>query len=221
MFKEFEDFDDSIYRPENFAILKYCHDNYKYNSDMFIEKVSAVQEETNILQESMEEEIDEIVSSLDEKDDEESEEPKEEERISYPCPPSNESNSSTPTLFNFPSFLPKDECHDNCYDPVDSFEISLFDELDACYACGHDGNMNYAYGDELAIFPYVKNEIVAIAHTHDSPIIFLNSPNYTISEKFAFIKDYIDGLRFTITHDDFDRYNMHVLAAPSCNYYER
>ena len=68
-----------------------------------IEKVSAVQEETNILQESMEEGI-----------DEESEEQKEEERISYPCPPSNESNSSTHTLFNFPSCLPKDECHDNC-----------------------------------------------------------------------------------------------------------
>ena len=35
----------------------------------------------------MEEEIDEIVSSLDEQDDEESKEQKEEERISYPCPP--------------------------------------------------------------------------------------------------------------------------------------
>ena len=40
----------------------------------------------------MEEEIDETVSSLDEKDEEESEEQKEEERISYSCPPSNESN---------------------------------------------------------------------------------------------------------------------------------
>ena len=119
-------------------------------------------------------------------------------RISYPCPPSDESNSSTHTLFNFPSFLPKDECYDNCYDPIDSFEISLFDELDACYACGQDANMNYAYGDGLAIVPYIKNEIVAIAPTHDSPIIFLNSPNYTISEKFALIKDYIDGLNFTI-----------------------
>ena len=35
--------------------------------------------------------------------------------------------------------------------------------------------MNYAYGDELAIVPYVKNEIVATAPTYDSPIIFLNS----------------------------------------------
>ena len=34
------------------------------------------------------------------------------------------------------------------------------------------------------------------------------------------IKDYVDGLPFTTTHDDFDTYNMHVLAAPTCNYYE-
>src|SRR5215216_5249418 len=115
----------------------------------------------------MEEEIYETASSLDEKDDEESEEQTEEERISYPCPPSNESNSSTHTLFNAPSFLPKDECYDNCYDPVDSFEISLFDELDACYACGQDANTNYAYGDEFAIVPYAMNEFVAIATTHD------------------------------------------------------
>ena len=77
------------------------------------------------------------------------------------------------------------------------------------------------HGDELAIVTYVKNEIVAIAPIHDSPIIFLNSPNYTISKKFALIKDYIDGVRSIIAHDDFDKYNMHVLASPTCNYYER
>ena len=145
MFEKFEAFDDDVYRPGNFAILKYCYDNYKFNSDVdaFIEKFSAVQEEINILQESIEEGIDETVSSLDEKDDEESEEQKEEEQISYPCPPSNESNPPTHTLFKFPSNLPKDECYNDYYDPVDSFEISLFD--DACYACGQDANMNYAY----------------------------------------------------------------------------
>ena len=73
-------------------------------------------------------------------------------------------------MFNVPSCLLNDECYDNCYDPYDSFEISLFDE--ACYAYGQYANMNYAYGDELAIVPYVKHEIVAIAPTHDSPIIF-------------------------------------------------
>ena len=37
---------------------------------------------------------------------------------------------------------------------------------------GQDANMNYSYGDELGIVPYVKHAIVAIAPTHDSPIIF-------------------------------------------------
>ena len=45
-------------------------------------------------------------------------------------------------FFNVPLFLPKDECYDDCYGPIDSFEISLFDEIDTCYACGHDANMN-------------------------------------------------------------------------------
>ena len=49
----------------------------------------------------------------------------------------------------------------------------------------------------------------------------MNSPNYTISKKFALIKDYIDGFCFTLAHDDFDEYYMHVLDAPTCNYYER
>ena len=138
LFKECENFDDSVYRPENLVILNYCYGNYEFNADIdaFFEKVSAVQEDTNILQESMEEGIDENVSSLDEKDEEESEEQKEEEWIDHPCPPSNESNSSTHTLFNFPSCLPEDDC----YDPVDSLEIPLFD--DSCYDCGHDANMN-------------------------------------------------------------------------------
>ena len=69
LFEKYGALDDDVYRPENLAILRYCYENYEYNSDInaLIEKVSAVQEETNILQESMEEEIDEIVSSLDEK----------------------------------------------------------------------------------------------------------------------------------------------------------
>ena len=70
LFEKNEAFDDDVYRPENLAILKYCYDNYEYNSyiNALIKKVSVVQEETNILQQSMQEEVDETVSSLDEKD---------------------------------------------------------------------------------------------------------------------------------------------------------
>ena len=51
LFKTFENLDDAVYRPENFTILKYCYENYKFNSDIdaFIEEVSVVQEETNIM----------------------------------------------------------------------------------------------------------------------------------------------------------------------------
>ena len=60
-------YDATLYKSENFAILKYCYDNYASNAYVkpYIEDSSAVQEETNILQESMEEVIDETVSSLD------------------------------------------------------------------------------------------------------------------------------------------------------------
>ena len=34
LFKECEIFDDSVYRPENLAILKYCYENYEYNYDI-------------------------------------------------------------------------------------------------------------------------------------------------------------------------------------------
>src|SRR4051812_27577465 len=107
----------------------------------------------------MEEEIVETESSLDEKE-EESDKQKEEE-WSHPCLPPNDSNSLTLTLYE-------------CYDPIDSFEISLFDEVDAFYTYGHDATMDDSYEDELIIVPYVKHEIIAIGPTLDFPIILLN-----------------------------------------------
>ena len=68
-----EKYDAPLYKSEIFAILKYCYDKYASNAYVkpYIEDSYTVQEEINILQESMEEEIDETVSSLDEKDDDE------------------------------------------------------------------------------------------------------------------------------------------------------
>ena len=58
-------YDATVCKYENFAILKYRYDNYASNAyvKLYIEKFSVVQEETNILQEAMEEEIDETVRS--------------------------------------------------------------------------------------------------------------------------------------------------------------
>src|ERR1041384_1641651 len=169
--------DDAPYKSECLSILNYCLENYDahYYITDYLERISPPKEEINVLQDSMEEEIAETESSLDEKE-EESDEQKEEE-WSHPCLPSNESNSLNLTLYE-------------CYDPMYSFELSLFEEVDAFYTFGHDATMDDAYKDELSIIPYVKHEIVAIAPILDFPIILLKSP--TISENFSLIKAQCD-----------------------------
>ena len=77
---------------------------------------------------------------------------------------------------------------------MNSFEISLFDEVDAFYTCGHDAIMNDAYGDELAIVPHIKHYIVAIAPTLDCHIILLKSPT---PKNFSLIKAQCDGLHLS------------------------
>ena len=60
------------------------------------------------------------------------------------------------------------------------------------------------------------NMKLLLLHPHMIVVLsfcILHSPDYTISEKFALIKDYIDGLPLTIAHDNFDECDMHVLAA--------
>ena len=53
-----EKYDATFHKSEIFAILKYCYENYASNAYVkpYIEDSSDVQEETNILQETMEEE---------------------------------------------------------------------------------------------------------------------------------------------------------------------
>ena len=34
LFEKYESFDDDVYRPDIFAILKYCYENYEYNADI-------------------------------------------------------------------------------------------------------------------------------------------------------------------------------------------
>ena len=68
-----ENVDDSPYKTESFAILWYCMDNYKDDNAYiteYLKGLSPPEEETNAIQEPMEEEISEIVSPLVEKEEE-------------------------------------------------------------------------------------------------------------------------------------------------------
>ena len=94
--------DDAPCRTENYAILGYCLEYYNDNP-----YITEFLEKRHLLQEPVEEEIAEPERSLDEKE-EENDEQKEEEWISYPCLPSDESNSLSLTLFDrLPSMLTK------------------------------------------------------------------------------------------------------------------
>ena len=60
-----ENDDDAPYKSKSFAILKYCMDNYKDDNAYITEYLKGLtppEEETNVMQEPMEEEIAEIVS---------------------------------------------------------------------------------------------------------------------------------------------------------------
>ena len=118
-----ENIDEAPYKSESLAILKYCFEDFNENYYItdYLKRFSPQEEETNALQDSMEEEIAGTESSLDE-NEEESDEQKEEEWSSYPSLPTNESNSLTLTLYDCPPCLTKeDECYIDCYDPMDSF----------------------------------------------------------------------------------------------------
>ena len=81
------------------------------------------------------------------------------------------------------------------YDSDDLIEISLY-EREACYSCGHDANINYAYGDEFGIVPYVKHENVAISpildssfdEKHDCNDVIINCLNFNCVNDMQNIK---------------------------------
>src|SRR3954464_650301 len=71
---------DAPYKSKSLDVLDYCFENYNANYYItdHLERISPPKEETNVLQDSMKEEIDETESSLDEKEEESDEQTEEE-----------------------------------------------------------------------------------------------------------------------------------------------
>jgi hypothetical protein len=60
-----------------------------------------------------------------------------------------------------------------------------------------------------------KDDILAVCSgilTHESPILFLNSPNYTLEEKFAYVEKYLCGLQLSLVPNP--RYNQEAMIPP-------
>src|SRR4051812_41284959 len=145
-------------------------------------------------------------------------------------------------LRNFKKMFVAQEEANDCFDEEsyyseDSLEIPLSEELDTSFVDGLDATMDDAYGYELAIVPYAKHEIVAIAPTLYCPVILLKSPTH-ILENFALIKALCDGLHLSYDpknpvenntrmlvghekHDLCDSYILDVVHDATENYFER
>ena len=103
--------------------------------------------------------------------------------------------------------------YDECYDTMDSFEISLFDEVDAFYTFGHDATLDDAYKDELSIVPYVKHEIVAAPTLQCDGLHLSYHPKNRVE----------NNTRVLIGHEQHDLcdYILDVVHDATENYYER
>ena len=76
-----EKYDDAPYKSENLAILKFCSENYQNENGYimrYLKTYHSPKEETNALQEPMEEKIAETGNSLDEKEEDRDDQEEEE-----------------------------------------------------------------------------------------------------------------------------------------------
>src|SRR4051812_11224268 len=98
---------------------------------------------------------------------------------------------------------------------MDSFELSLLEEIDAFYTFGHDATMDDAYKDELSIVPHVKHEIIAIAPTLECDGLHLS---YHPKDR---VENYTRVLVGREQHDLCDSYILDVVHDATENYFER
>ena len=70
----------------------------------------------------------------------------------------------------------EDECHiDECDDPIDSFEISLFDKIAACDTCAHDTTMNETCKNDFSTIIYDNPLLITNIYMHDDEEICLQN----------------------------------------------
>ena len=68
-----------------------------------------------------------------------------------------------------------------------------------------------------------KNDIIASCDgtlTHESPTLFLNSPNYTMKEKFSYVEKYLCGFQLFLVPNLCCNHDL-KLDIELSNYFER
>ena len=116
----------------------------------------------------------------------------------------------------------EDECHiDECDDPIDSFEMSLFDEIAACDTCAHDTTMNETCKNDFATIIYDNPLFIPTIYMHDDEEICLQNlyENALDHNKHALCDSYVVEFVHDATENYYERgkygcRNFHVTKTP-------
>jgi hypothetical protein len=116
----------------------------------------------------------------------------------------------------------EDECHiDECDDPIDSFEMSLFDEIAACDTCAHDTTMNETCKNDFATIIYDNPLFIPTIYMHDDEEICLQNlyDNALDHDKHALCDSYVVEFVHDATENYYERgkygcRNFHVTKTP-------
>src|SRR3954470_5916319 len=106
----------------------------------------------------------------------------------------------------------EDECYIDCYDPIESFEISLFDEIDSC---DHDSPKNDTCKDDVSTVIY--DNPCYFDKSYENPLFLPTMDVLNDDEVFLeSIYDYVlvdhekhalcDGYIFEFVHDATENY---------------
>ena len=186
----------------------------------------AAMERTNILQEEEDKNLS-LGMPMQSQEDDGNDEQLENEELDLPTSPStNDSNTQTQKSFVIYENPCYDECetensmvlYDNpCYyDETNNAPLLSSNTTSEVMDNNEECCLNMLYDNALDDGPMLidkppflvvtklcedKNDILAVCDgtlTHESPTLFLNSPSYTMEEKFAYVEKYLCGLQLSL-----------------------
>ena len=99
----------------------------------------------------------------------------------------------------------EDECHiDECDDPIDSFEMSLIDEISCCDTCAHDTTMNETCKNDFATIIY-DNPLTIYMHDDEEICLQNLYDNALDHDKHALCGSYVLEFAHDATENYYER----------------
>ena len=213
-------------------LLQLC--KKEFSDNVYVkERILASMESTNILQEEDVENISLKEEECEEEIEKDIFQPKLGEELDLPAsPPTNDSSTQTQKSF----VIYENPCY---YDETNNAPLLFNNATNELIDDNEECCLNMLYDNALDDGPMLidnpqclevvtnlcedKNDILSVCNgtlTHESPTLFLNSPCYTMKEKFAYVEKYLCGLQLSLVPNICCNHDI-KLDIDLNNYFER